>query len=596
MDNSLKNNSTKLPKVAILPFSCEEEHEKAKFYGEGIAEEILSLLSNQNALRVISRRSSFKLDSSELSTQQIGEKLGAEHLIEGKIKWEKNHCRVLVYLIDSENDTVIWSDGFESSTNKLHDLHSEIGMQLSKQLNLGLGNLTNANDSMHSHLQSKAYELSLMGLYYFRKWNAKDVQLAIGFFNQSLKIDPNNPITLLRLADCLGFLATTGVKPEAWTEAGTTIRKAISLHPNLSEGHYQLANLAFFVESDYEQSLAEAKKAVALNPNFAEAQQFLSFLYALAGKTRYATNHLSLANEVDPLSPETLFFKAYHLYMLEKFDEALKALDICLKDNPHNIPAFTIKCYCLLLSNKPESALKMLETLPKDVLVRGDELGIKCIAYHLMKQEKKQDDIFEQLIVEAESPLGFRADSFKFMHFAISEQYDKAFEWIEKNIEYGSPLLMIHFADPMSKNLRKDPRFDQAKNRLFPPHLFSKKIQSKLSEHKISNAKDRLNLLMSNEKPYLDAQINLNELANKLNINSHELSALINNEFDKNFNEFINDHRLEEFKKVSLKSEFSHLSLSGIAYECGFNSKTTFNTYFKKKMGMTPKEYINSKK
>ena len=59
-----------------------------------------------------------------------------------------------------------------------------------------------------------------------------------------------------------------------------------------------------------------------------------------------------------------------------------------------------------------------------------------------------------------------------------------------------------------------------------------------------------------------------------------------------NFNEFINQYRVEAFKKISKDPSKAHITLIGLAFECGFNSKTVFNTYFKKETGMTPKEFL----
>lgn len=104
--------------------------------------------------------------------------------------------------------------------------------------------------------------------------------------------------------------------------------------------------------------------------------------------------------------------------------------------------------------------------------------------------------------------------------------------------------------------------------------------------------KTQVSNYMENQKPYLNPEITLPDLAKEMQLSSNQLSQIINTEFGKNFNEFINEYRVEMFK-LKLKDEsVQHLSLLGIAMECGFNSKATFNRVFKKTTQISPSEYL----
>lgn len=102
--------------------------------------------------------------------------------------------------------------------------------------------------------------------------------------------------------------------------------------------------------------------------------------------------------------------------------------------------------------------------------------------------------------------------------------------------------------------------------------------------------------IMQNEKPYLDPKLTLSKLAEKLDISSHLLSKVINESFNKNFFHFVNDYRVEEFKKLVQNNHDKNYTLLAIAYDSGFNSKTTFNSAFKKITNLTPKEFLNQSK
>lgn len=99
---------------------------------------------------------------------------------------------------------------------------------------------------------------------------------------------------------------------------------------------------------------------------------------------------------------------------------------------------------------------------------------------------------------------------------------------------------------------------------------------------------------MSEQKPYLQPEITLKGLSDELNISSEYLSEIINTDLNKNFFDFINYYRIEEFKNQCKNDKNKHLNIIGIAFNCGFNSKATFNRVFKKATGLTPSEYINS--
>lgn len=98
---------------------------------------------------------------------------------------------------------------------------------------------------------------------------------------------------------------------------------------------------------------------------------------------------------------------------------------------------------------------------------------------------------------------------------------------------------------------------------------------------------------MCEQKPYLQPEITLKGLSDELNVSSEYLSEIINADLNKNFFDFINYYRIEEFKNQSKSEKNKHLNIIGIAFNCGFNSKATFNRVFKKATGLTPTEYMN---
>lgn len=117
------------------------------------------------------------------------------------------------------------------------------------------------------------------------------------------------------------------------------------------------------------------------------------------------------------------------------------------------------------------------------------------------------------------------------------------------------------------------------------------------SEEGIDNVlKDKILNVMRFQQPFLQPELTLNDLAALLEIPPSQLSKLINTGFNQNFNDFVNAYRVEKVKEKLMNPTFQHFSLLGIAFECGFNSKATFNRAFRKHVGMSPSEFVATQK
>lgn len=123
-----------------------------------------------------------------------------------------------------------------------------------------------------------------------------------------------------------------------------------------------------------------------------------------------------------------------------------------------------------------------------------------------------------------------------------------------------------------------------------------KYISSGLSEEKEAEYYENLNNLVTQEKIYTQSELSLSDLASRLEIHPNYLSQIINKKESKTFYDYINAYRVEEFKRLIAISENQQFTLMAVAYDCGFNSKSSFNRYFKKITGQTPSQYVKALK
>jgi pentatricopeptide repeat protein len=270
--------------------------------------------------------------------------------------------------------------------------------------------------------------------------------------------------------------------------------------------------------------------------------------------------------------------------------------DECLANNPNNIPAYIVRSYCLLKMGRIDEAIQFLEKMPKEIVVPDERLGILCLAKILKNDAAETDKYLAQLIEKSRGKFAFQAHSYLYLAYANMGKADEAFAWIDEAIKLKSSVLLLSYTDPLADSLKKDPRYDIYKQKLYrhPEEIViqAPEKSSLLDTETADNYTKKLTRFISEEEPYLVPNLSLRSLAEQLEIHPNKLSWLLNERMGKNFNEFINFYRIEYFKKLALDPANSHISLLGLAYESGFNSKTVFNTYFKKETGMTPKEYL----
>lgn len=587
--------------IAVLPFVNMSSSEDNEFFSDGITEEIINALAKIGNLKVTSRTSSFFFKGKNEPISEIGDKLNVSTILEGSVRLSGDAIRVTAQLIQVQDDFHFWSETWDRKLENIFAIQDEISLLIADKLREHFGHF-----EVQEHLVSKqtdnidAYEYSLKALYHANKWNPEDVKKAIALYEKALELDPNHTESHIGLADCYSFLGTTSFMPfeEAWGNTIKYTNQAHALNNKLSGVQYQLSNQAFFIECDYNKSLELMKKAIAISPNSAKAQQFLSFLYILSGDKVNALKHLNIAIGINPLSEETQFFYAYYHYMVEDYDKALLLLDKCIKANSKNIPAHAVKSICLLKMGRFQKVINYFDTLPQEIVILGEKTGAIGLAHALNGDKENTANYLKQLTEQAAGPNGFTADSFLFFMHVVSGNKEKAFEWIENAIKSKSALLLLRFSDPLVNSIKSDPRYEQFKKVIFKLTEAPTKTKGKKNlldeESAAAYASELLKLLAENES-FLDPNLSLRTLAAQLGIHPNQLSWLLNENLGKNFNEFINQYRIAAFKTIAKNPKNANITIMGLAYDCGFNSKTVFNTYFKKETGQTPKQFLSQK-
>ena len=585
--------------IAVLPFVNMSGSEEMEYFSDGITEEIINALTRIQQLKVTSRTSSFFFKNKNIPVGQIAKELNVRTILEGSVRLAAKTIRITAQLIHAEGDFHFWSETWDRKLDNIFEIQDEISLLIADKLREQYGHF-----EIQDHLVQKktdnlnAYEYFLKARFHFNKWNPMDAKKAIGLYEKAIAFDPKHADSYVGLSDAYSFFAVTELMPkeEAWQKSREYMDKAYALNPENAGVHYLLANYAFFYDANFQHALQHGLKSIKLKASHPEAQQFVSLLYLISGETAKAKEHLDVAHRIDPLSQETLFYRAFFQYRTENFSDALLLFDEILKNNPQNIPAYIVRGYCLLKSGQFNEAISFLENIPKEIVIHNERLGLLSLAYIYKNDAEKSEEYFNQLYEAAQNSKSFQAHSYLYLAYAVMNEPDKAFNWLEKAIKLKSSVLLLSYSDPLANSIKNDPRYEAYKNKLYNHQkIIAKNTIEKaplLDAETADLYTNKLSQFIDEEQPFLIPNLSLRLLADQVEVHPNKLSWLLNERIGKNFNEFINFYRIEYFKQLVLDPKNNHISLIGLAYESGFNSKTVFNTYFKKATGMTPKEFL----
>jgi AraC-like DNA-binding protein len=252
----------------------------------------------------------------------------------------------------------------------------------------------------------------------------------------------------------------------------------------------------------------------------------------------------------------------------------------------------------LLLSGKPIEALSYFNTLSGISIKDLTKLGGKTMCYAVLGERTKCDDGIKELESYLTSDLVEKALIFLILVYALLENEDKVLEYVKEAFNNHLPLVLLLNPSPVLKSFKNNQDYKDIMLRAIPDNVNYKQKkkykQALLDPNEVTRYSKELKQIMMDYKLYLNPDLSLKDLASYLDLPANYVSQLLNLGFQKNFSEYINTFRINEFKERILLEENKGLTIMAIAYDSGFNSKTVFNTFFKKIEGVTPNAYLKS--
>ncbi len=286
--------------VAVLPFLNMSNDPENEYFSDGLSDMLIDRLANVGELIVISRTSSFAFKGRDLDAREIGDRLEVAALVEGSVQRMGDRLRIVAQLINTDTGAHIWSKSFDRTVEDLFAIQDEIANSiaedLTKHLSPALGRTEKIPDL-------RAFDLYLRGRHSTHKRTESDLGWAITLFNQAIEIDPQFAPAYSGLADAYLLLPDYSNQAigDIADKARASIDRALALDPDLAEAH---ASLGLLLKNlgDYRGSQNALIRAIQLNPNDSMARMWLAISLEDQGRLNEAAPLLKRARTLDPLS------------------------------------------------------------------------------------------------------------------------------------------------------------------------------------------------------------------------------------------------------------------------------------------------------
>lgn len=590
--------------IVVLPFVNMSADPENEYFSDGITEEIINALTTVKGLKVIARTSSFAFKNKNIDVRTIGGQLGVSTVLEGSVRKAKNRVRITAQLISTDDGTHFWSKNFDRELEDIFVLQDEISILLADQIRENFGHIeipSSLNTSQTHNV--KAYDLWLKGSYHLKRKDFEDIKNAMKFFKAAIKVDPNYAEAYAFLGETYIHAAALNILPneEGNDLARNAANKAIELNVENAKAHMVLAYIELFSAWNWEAALIEYDKAIKYGQS--DQNEFITYYYIFIKEDfERAIEVAKMETETDPLHVHTHWQLGLTYYFARRFEKSIIAFNKALEIDPNYAEALRFRGLVqAYLGNYKEALIDIngaLELIGGLGLANLDLLVVKIL---MGKKEEVLAVLKKSKYVDSSDPA---------VLYSLLNMPDEAIYWLDKAYEERSTIMATLKIFWVWDNLRDHTRFKEIYAQMnFPPSIKNKHIlepiniaqttfvnPSLLNEKEIENYLEQLDQLMKEDQVYLDPAISLRLLAEKLDMQPNKLSWLLNEQIGKNFNEYINAYRLIAFKEKALNPNNSNLTLLGLAYDSGFNSKTVFNAFFKKMEGMTPKTWVKSHK
>src|ERR1035441_424375 len=454
------------PSIAVLPFTNLSDDKNQEYFSDGLAEELMGLLTKVRELHVAGRTSSFAFKGKAEDLASIGQKLHVATVLEGSVRRAGDQLRVSTQLVNVSDGYQIWAETYDRKLTDVFAVQDEIAGAVVSALKVKLLPQERRVASQHKTLNPEAYNQYLLGRQFYNRGSREGLRRAVEAYQKAIALDPNYAAAYAGLALAEYALADSG-DTATELDAGkkralAAAERAIALDPALPEAYSARGYVRLWVNWDWAGARADLERALSLDPGEARAHQTYGQLLASLGRLPEAITALKKTTELDPLSSNAWRVLGYPLYVGGDPPGARKALSRSLEIAPERERAHLHLGITWLLEGNPSAALAEIRREP-DWAYRQTGLAL---AEHDLGRVKEAREALNALISKDAHDAAYQVAEV----YAWRSEPDNAFAWLDRAYTQRDGGMAELKYDPLLAKLRGDPRYAAMLKRMnLPP-------------------------------------------------------------------------------------------------------------------------------
>ncbi|MEP7212020.1 MAG: tetratricopeptide repeat protein [Acidobacteriota bacterium] len=450
--------------IAVLPFVNMSRDEDIDYFSDGLAEELLNVLSKIRGLRVAARTSAFSFKGKQTTVTEIGRALNVASVLEGSIRMSGKRIRISVQLVKASDGFYLWSRTYDRTLDDIFAVQDDIARSVVTELRAMLSDrgaitltdsavISEVADAVRGRADSpEAQRLMLLGRFFLDRTTLEDTDKAIDDFRRALDIDPEFALCWAELGRAYSVQAGRGWIPvaEGFDRAREAIDRALALEPDLAEAHAQLGRVQLTNDWDLKKAEVSYRRALELAPGSSSVLDGASVLAYKLGRFDEA---LDLGRKVllqDPLSAAFWHNLGLTAHAAGQLVESEKAFRRALEIVPQRFVSRALLALVLMDEGQTEAALTEAASEPEEFW-RLWALAI----LHSLAGSTDADAELERLVAEYWDGNAYQIAEV----FAVRGETDHAFEWLERAYKERDSGVTHAKVNPRFRLLHDDPRW-----------------------------------------------------------------------------------------------------------------------------------------
>jgi serine/threonine protein kinase/Tfp pilus assembly protein PilF len=446
------------PSIAVLPFVNMSGDKEQEYFSDGLAEEIINALTQIPGLKVIARTSSFSFRGKEVDIGQIRDRLKVQNILEGSVRKSGNRIRVTAQLIDTTDESHIWSERYDRDLADIFAIQDELSQAIAGKLRIQLSGghptVKRWTDNMGS------YNLYLKGRFHLLSTVPERLAKAKEYYEQAIAVDPNYALPWYGLALFYYLMGSTGVMPSraAIAKCQEASLKALELDERLPEAHVMMGVLKA-IQFDWEGAERKFSRAIELGPKSADVAIFYAGYYLLPRRRfEEAVIIMQKALELDPLSHAVPTWLGLIFLCARQYNRALEHFRNAHDLNPHAPQLLALIGNTLLITGETDEGLRALETAVQ--LSRRNPFYLSLLGFAYAKTGRITDaQNFLVQIQDLAQKAYVSPFCFALIYGGLGEM-DKCLDWMEKTIDERYFLSFMITGHPGLDPVRSHPRYN----------------------------------------------------------------------------------------------------------------------------------------